>query len=341
MMKWFLLLTIFFSFHISAAECPDIDYRDRFTSERDQDGNGLCWAFAGSALIEEQLCLENPDYCGEQVSVIDGHRCYWDESHGLGTKTTGAMGTKLFIDCVLNGGVCAEGDAPFLKTDAFDSQHKSNRKVVKALQKTLLAKIKHNVYHDGCELRGGDLTKFAEDFGEIVEDLMENMAQEYEGLDINYEKALLTAKHYTDALRGVFISDTCQKSRYFLKDKKLKTGMLYVEKVPNENKLNVLRKILQNGSSASLGLCGQRARLGRYEDLFFMDKWGTSKEEFEADVRKTRCGEHAVVVNGMRMKDGRCQIHIRNSWGVGSGLGGWEDAETIMSHTITTEFIYK
>lgn len=322
-------------------DCPNIDYRDRFSPERDQDGNGLCWAFAGSALIEEQLCLENKENCGQQVSVIDGHRCYWDSEHGLGTKTTGGMGTKLYTECVMQGGVCAEEDAPFLKTDAFASQHQSNRMVVKALQSTLLAKIRNGIYIEDCHIKGGNVTKFTKEFGKIVEKLMKQMAQEYEDLDINYEKALLNAHHFTDALKGVFISDTCQQRRFFLKDKDLKTGYLYVEKAPVANKLKALAKILKHGSSASLGLCGQRARLGRYEDLFFMEKWGTSKEEFEAKVKKTRCGEHAVVVNGMRMKDGRCQIHIRNSWGAGSGLGGWEDAKSILKQTITTEFLYK
>ena len=48
-------------------KCPNIDYSSRFGPTRDQDGHGYCWAFAGSALVEEQLCLQDSALCGKWV----------------------------------------------------------------------------------------------------------------------------------------------------------------------------------------------------------------------------------------------------------------------------------
>lgn len=331
------VLLIFLSSASFSQECPDIDYRERFSALRDQGGNGLCWAFAGSALIEEQMCIENPDNCDKQVSVIDGHRCYWDKKHGLATRSTGAFATGLYTKCALDNGVCSEEDAPFV-TSRHDTQDRANKIVVQALQKTLLAKIRYGVEtRDGCVVRAGDLTKFTEDFGKIVKHLIKNMADEYLDLNINYEKALLSAHHYTDALKGIFISENCRQSRFYIKNTKLKPVITVIDKLSYKQKLNTLIASLKTGRSSSIGLCGRRARKDRYEDIFFT--WGQTKEEYNEEVRQTKCGHHAVVANGMRMKNGRCQIHIRNSWGSGSGLEGWEDAQNILNHSLTLEYL--
>jgi hypothetical protein len=337
--KNLIFLLFLFTTIAQAQTCPEIDYRDRFTSLRDQSGNGLCWAFAGSALIEEQMCLEDPENCDKQVSVIDGHRCYWDSKHGLATKSTGAFATGLYTKCALDNGVCSEEDSPFV-TNRYDTQDRANGIVVQALQKTLLAKIKYGIEtRDGCIVRGGDISKFTEDFGKIVKHLIKNMADEYLDLNINYEKALLSAGHYTDALKGIFISEDCRQSRFYLKNNNLKPVITVIDKLPYQKKLNSLITSLQTGRSSSIGLCGRRARKDRFEDLFFMSQWGTTKEEYEAEVKQSECGAHSVIANGMRMKDGRCQIHIRNSWGSGSGLEGWEDAENILNHSLTLEYL--
>jgi hypothetical protein len=339
---WLLAFSIFSSTYTAESACPSYDFTERFTPLRDQDGTGLCWAFAGSALVEEQLCLENAELCGQQVSVIDGHRCYWNEEQGLATKKTGASLTSLYTMCALRYGVCTEDDSPFIETDSFGSLDHTNATVVRALRSTLLLKMKYGVTtKEGCQIQAeGNLENFLEDFAKVVDKLIDRMPKEFENLDIDYKDALLSSGHYTEALRSVFINRTCQNNRiYSQKQKSAKPVFMKVEGAPMDSRLKMLLNSFKNGKSASLGLCGQRARRDRYEDLIFLDKMFTNKEEYDIKTEETRCGDHSVVANGVRFKDGRCQIHIRNSWGSGSGLGGWEDAENILQHTKTIEYI--
>ncbi|OIQ16420.1 MAG: hypothetical protein BM556_14860 [Bacteriovorax sp. MedPE-SWde] len=342
----FIIIIIFCinSNALTKEQCPSINYEDRFTPTRDQDGNGLCWAFSGSALIEEQFCIESPEKCGkEQVSIIDGHRCFWNQSQGLGTRKTAAAGSGYFTDCVINNGVCLEENAPFMETieRKGESQNKYNRLVARALRSTSRAKDKYEIVtHNGCiDISKGQINSFLEDFGKITNSLIQDMSIYYGRLNINYEKALLSSKHYTDALKGIFITQDCKENRQFLKTNNIRPRIKFIEfKTPNK-KFTMLKERLMKGRSVSIGLCGQRARNDRFEDLFFMSSWGTTKEEYEKKVENSRCGNHSVVVNGMKFKNGRCLINIRNSWGEGSGLEGWEDAENILKHTKTLEYL--
>jgi hypothetical protein len=87
---------------VTKAECPSYDYSNRFPPVRDQDGHGYCWAFAATALYEEELCLESRknkalNYkCGQKLSVLDLSRCDFSLSSDYGEGGNIASG----LECV-------------------------------------------------------------------------------------------------------------------------------------------------------------------------------------------------------------------------------------------------
>ena len=74
----------------------------------------LCWAFVGSDLVSEQLCLENEKFCGVNLSVLDAARENWV----LGENHEGGYPEHVFL-AMNDGGICLESDAPF-----FESRNK-------------------------------------------------------------------------------------------------------------------------------------------------------------------------------------------------------------------------
>lgn len=76
---------------IGKDECEGIsfDNRSKMGPDSNQENTGTCWAHASAALIEEQLCLAHPQYCGKRVA-----RTY------LIGKT---QGIDFFSDSMLNG----------------------------------------------------------------------------------------------------------------------------------------------------------------------------------------------------------------------------------------------
>ncbi len=59
-----------------------------------------------------------------------------------------------------------------------------------------------------------------------------------------------------------------------------------------------------------------------------------SPEQYENFDR--RCDFHVSVVVGQAMRGGKCQIRIRNSWGTGNGVNGynWVDADDLSRNTL-------
>jgi hypothetical protein len=102
---WLLFAATFFNLCLAAvtkSECPSYDYSGRFPPVRDQDGHGYCWAFAATALYEEELCLESRknkalNYkCAQKLSVLDLSRCDFSLSSDFGEGGSIASG----LECV-------------------------------------------------------------------------------------------------------------------------------------------------------------------------------------------------------------------------------------------------
>ena len=94
---------------LGQSECGEYDYSRNFPGVRNQDGHGFCWAFAGTALLEEHRCLEDATTCRQMLSVLDESRCTWTMGNDEGANKTGE-GNSIAggIFCGLNEGVCRE-----------------------------------------------------------------------------------------------------------------------------------------------------------------------------------------------------------------------------------------
>lgn len=89
--------------------CPSIDFRERFGPAKNQGFHQICWAMAGSALIEEEACLMDPRYCGMNFSPVDIASCDPKVGH---THEESVVDRAL--NCAKIRGVCPNNLAPFV-----------------------------------------------------------------------------------------------------------------------------------------------------------------------------------------------------------------------------------
>ena len=89
---------------ISKYQCLKIafDNRRNMAPDSDQRSSGICWAHAASSLLEEQLCLAQPEYCGQLVarSEVAGQTYAHLNQHRLTQNEGGniASALKYYID---------------------------------------------------------------------------------------------------------------------------------------------------------------------------------------------------------------------------------------------------
>ncbi|MGZ3775727.1 MAG: hypothetical protein ACXVCN_18575 [Bdellovibrio sp.] len=90
-------------------DCPSFDFRDRFGSEKNQGFHQICWAMAGSSLIEEEACLMDHKYCGVSFSPVDIASCTSRVGHDHEENVVDRA-----IICARDRGVCLDHMAPFV-----------------------------------------------------------------------------------------------------------------------------------------------------------------------------------------------------------------------------------
>ena len=331
------------------AYCTNVDYSERFGPIRDQNGHGLCWAFAGASLIEESLCLEDPAKCKNEISVIDGHRCFWDKYQGMGKEYEGAFDISTYLKCFQKKGACAEKDAPYVKdqvkyTSAIKKLHFILKDIDRELSQINGRYCMNEHYSDEDRSRVHELSL---NMLKVTQQLDREMSLLYGNQNLNSADEVFQSSGVDETLSNIFIPKQCREKRIAFKKKYDITKKTYNLRRPDNkqqtnNKLNDLAMALDKGRSVGLGFCSNRAMMGEYEDLFILDRiFIVSREQFEIDKRNGPCGGHAVVVVGMREKNGKCEIKIRNSWGEGSAFSGWVDSQNILEHTDMLEYFHE
>jgi hypothetical protein len=102
----FFLFSNFADAKIRRTECLERDFSDHFGKTLLQDSTETtCWAFAGTKLFEEEVCLNSGGKnCGLTLSVADSMRCDFTTRPSYAGKA---------IHCALAQGICEEADAPY------------------------------------------------------------------------------------------------------------------------------------------------------------------------------------------------------------------------------------
>jgi hypothetical protein len=336
---------------ISKAECGSYDFSDRYPPVRDQDGHGYCWAFAGVALYEEQLCLEskkNPKLnykCGDKLSVLDFSRC----DFSLGSKKGEGGNSNLGLECILSKndivekqGVCLEEFASYNKFREGWSKKWSD------FTGGNYPSTMHNKfvdYKNSCtqDTNSNEIENVVSEYTEILSHLL----PEHESMGVDFKKALTNKSVDEQFLKEILITPECKRRRIetssklkviskSMRKRTLQTATeteitrkVIPEKSVDE-KLKLLKESFIDSRSVVANMCWTK---------YSSDPAATVIEKFFNFVSSIGsdddCGAHAVVYNGMRWNSdkNRCEISVRNSWGEGSAFHGWEDAERALKYT--------
>lgn len=366
---------------ITESECGSFDFSQNFPPVRDQNGVGYCWAFASSALVEEELCKDSqrPGYtgsykCGNQVSVLDMSRC----NFRFGTKFNDGEGGNASeaLECILNPqprytklnynkakrsaemnyvstphvpGVCPETVAPFynLRKGIRGFIDLSSRGIdAPASMNDYLAKLNNQCQN---QLAGAPLPTDKEVVLLHFEKILKKLLPLQDSSGVDFKDALKAGQIQEEFLRDLFIPARCAETRN-MPQRKLKVESenfrgadVYTqkwdgkstiskhEKLPDKSvreKLSSISKAFHAGQSVAAGIC-----YNQYVADSEKDKKRKTKSLLP--VSSDDCGGHALVYQGLRWskEKNRCEILVRNSWGQGSNLSGWEDAEKTLKHT--------
>lgn len=354
---------------ISDSHCTSTDNSANFPPVRDQGSRGYCWTFAGTALIEEKLCLDDPSKCGKHLSVIDGSRCGWgsniysydkpNQQRGLGAYRSSEaedepelLGEGGHISKVLScayeeGGICYEEDLPYDFTSRYQKlvmgcvTEKCYFEKIRESHASYRQKENNTNYHLSCYGKRGLFGRLKGFIAVSMNDFSQNMSKFYAQRvnrnnfisDREFYDATYTADTGTDFLRELVINPKCENNRQRLPETdRPYRSISYEEDKEVGKKMRHVNAILLSGKSIATSMCATT----------FMDRSNCQKD-YDCEVgpvgENKECGAHAVVITGSKMVDGKCQLQIRNSWGEGAPIHGWVDAKTFLDTTYRIDYL--
>jgi hypothetical protein len=323
--------------YISEQDCLAFDYQHRMGPTRDQGEDGQCWAFAASALLEEQRCIEEPLSCGKSLSPLDTSRCEWS----VGKQEQGGL-VRYGLNCGLKNGVCEEEKAPYdnrvaMDLECLDTQTPARSSCAdpKSFSDYQQFLQQQNLYPSpillNCPIKKSTASQSLDPL--MSKDLLE--PDEASSVEKDYllpPKALFKKKQLLTA--------QCQEQRHqFSKDSRrhlkgrhinFKGGHRRPDQTPSDEKYKVLRSLVEKHQrSVSLSVCVNKIQA-------LSSLYGG----------ESGCSGHAVVANGSRWINGQCQLHIKNSWGkipkdhpAKTTLNEWVDADQVLNATFEMEYI--
>jgi hypothetical protein len=362
---------------IAKKDCQEnIDYSSRFPPVRDQDGHGLCWSFAASALFEEALCLDSKRdrslkyECGQKISVLDMARCNFALGSGFseGGLTEGAL------ECVLSK------NAKYLNLKRIDDKRANKEYEAKEHRPGVC--IEENApFHN---LRGGINGLYDDYFRGVVDPnslndylvklyqqctdqtklegavaILKKMLPKQETYGVDFKKALTSGLKDEEFLREILITPNCVKQRLDLSHKyQVKTENFSAYEIVSDNIINGKRTItrtkmpeatldkkfssikqsLKSGTSIEAGICYNRYNYEK-KNTFLSSLFAKP----DGPVSKNDCGGHAIVLAGLRWNESKnqCETFVRNSWGSSASLNGWVKIDNVLEVTFNTSQLVK
>ncbi len=304
----------------SRQECLNVDYSHRFGPVRDQDGHGYCWAFVASALAEESFCKLNRVNCGKSVSPLDISRCDWT----LATESEGGS-FQGALYCGMESGVCNESHAPY---DALRSWGCTMRQLIVFRSNRCDRDILKGLYteweqaENRCEQDGVISSQERQNLQRIQARLIEDLrarvpARLLQGRNVS---ELFTGSASADNfLRRTLIGKSCEENRRRIPGSR-------IDSVPDSaqfsrgairQNLNAILQGLSRNSSVAIGVDLGRTKLNTV--------LGGLVTAYGKD------SNHGLVITGMRWnrQASKCEVNLRNSWGVGADFTGWTKVSDI------------
>lgn len=305
------ILFVLFSAAVYAVDCPEVNLYKKKDSPLlkqpiyDQDGAGICYAYASADLINYELAEQGND----QLKVDPVWAAYTFSSkwrHGL---TDGGI-TAQTIRSLNREGICPP--------DKVQSQL--------------------NEFAQSTGLNGPEIIYFLETYFEELSKInadKKNVMNDEDKFDTAYANAYINVKAYhpevlqcvekfeqhlmtIDLLhKNVFkvfaknIFSNCDK-KTVNKNYHFNVNGLLTHVMPNEMLNNKIRSVLSEESGpVAIGYCANVLTDKNYDGIMSVG----------ARIPKNGCLSHESSLVGSRTKDGQCQFLLRNSWG--SYWGSW------------------
>ncbi len=329
-------------------QCPSYDNIKNFPAEiRNQKSQGICWAFSAADLYSEELCLGDRSLCGLPVSVMDLMRCSFVLGGDSAFADTSGNDTR-GLQCALNnGGACMENHAPYfekLKKECFGDENDPSHCVLAYLRHAYdryqrltdrsggpnhcedsTGSIPERAPEDAVLSRGAlrKIDQLVETAGRYLPDQVEN------GLSIG--EALAKAKTKSDFIQSMLIPKQCADNRKLSGGASAAIDSSFFKDdgtvVPLDKRLVALVEGFSFKHSSTVSLCSHLVDF----------PLGKSRN----NPNSPTCANHSVIINAMKWneKSGRCEVHVRNSWGKNSALSGWMDAAHVLNATFRATYV--
>ncbi len=344
------------------AHCEDIELpSSHFSPLRDQDGHGLCWAFAASTLLEEENCKRDPKQCGQALSPIDASRCTWslEKKEGIFNQAEAdeSGDPDKALSCGLDHGVCSEELAPIEGMKDVTCSWQQIIKLQMEGPKCFTGKLA-KYYEKYSMFRGmlgtckaSSANKTVPDYiTRLTKDLQKNfqdLAPKQAALGVDVVKNLREAKNASDFLKSVLITPKCEANRA-LTNKKSVTVVHLGEKEHQGKYWDAIQDGLRHQRSVAIGVCMGKIKSPSFppwlvtttQAIAFLDD-RIAKPISHPYWDEFNCAGHALVVTGMRWnKDkNKCELKLRNSWGKTDMLNDWETADNLLHGMVDVSYI--
>ena len=340
-------------YKISKSDCSvSFDNSSNFGPVRDQDGVGFCWAFAGADLYGEYLCQLDRKYCGKNISVLSGMlagKNNW--KYGIDTQGDGGHILDILEGFMLTGALCEEKYWELPSMDSFFcTLFNKDKKCFRDRMFKIFTQMRNELEKSNnlleCRNKPEKLFEFISEINSLIEhrDISDEVILDFVR-ENNFEALSKMILVPIDCLKNnINVLDEFGPSAaydfqvfdvlFYERDFQTDFSRPYKSE-PNSRKVNEVIKGFQAGGSVAITYCSK--------ELMKKYPFSNSLKKDHSNLLADNCGNHASVLTGIRWNDkkNRCEVKLRNSWGSGSPLSGWMDAQRVLNTVYKINYMSK